>query len=746
MLNVLAVIAVVVAGGFLFGTHLVENDLGQSFCLGAFATGLSGSILLLGYTRISRVSELRRIDKALQASEVRFRTWVEHANDMITVLSPEGIIRFETPSVKRILGYEAHEVVGERLFDRVHPDDVAELKRTFDHVVANPGQVVTNQYRFRHKDGPWRTLEAIRKSVVTGEGMEVVANARDITERREMEDALRVSKERFQDFADTAADYFWETGESLRFTYVSERFEEKTGLAAQAVLGHDRGEVFAANMPDPDRWHKHMELLNQRHSYSDFEIEQRYPDGTIKVFRDSGKPIFGSDNRFIGYRGTGRDVTDSHVLSEKLSYQAGHDMLTGLTNRQHFDERLQRVIDSARVERSEHVLCYLDLDQFKVINDTCGHVAGDGLLRQLAGVLRRKIRRHDSFARLGGDEFGVLMEHCSLDKGKRVAKTLHQAVESFRFSWEGAEFKVGVSIGLVPITSSSATVTEVLSAADSACYIAKDRGRNRIHVYREDDAEVAKRHGEMQWVTRINRALDEDQLVLYYQPIVPLNGRVRTVAGPGEHFEVLLRLRDDERGVVTASEFLPAAERYSLGTRIDQWVVSAVIQWLCEHRQNLEVLKVCSINLSGHSLADEGFPDFVVDRLDPSSVPAGKLCFEITETAAIANLSAATRFMSRLRSMGCQFALDDFGRGLSSFAYLKTLPVDYLKIDGFFAKNVASSPIDRAMVKSIHEVGRVMGKRTIAEYADNENILKELRNIGIDYTQGYGIREPQPLS
>lgn len=744
-LNSLAMVTVVVAIGFLTGTHVVENDIGQSFCLGAFATGLAGSILLLCYTRIARVSERRRIERAISASEARFRTWVEHANDMITVLSADGMIRFETPSVRRILGYEPREIVGERLFDRVHPDDVAELKRSFEYVAANPGQVVTNQYRFQHKNGSWRTLESVGKCVSTDDGKEIVSDARDITDRQEIEDALRASKERFQDFAETAAEYFWETDACLCFTYVSERFQEKTGLVPEAVLGRHRSEVFASNLEDLSQWEAHIEVLDKRLAYSDFEIKQLYPDGTMKVFLESGKPVFEGDNRFVGYRGIGRDVTLSHILSQRLSYQASHDMLTGLINRQYFDERLQRVIDSARNEQSEHVLCYLDLDQFKVINDTCGHVAGDGLLRQLATILKDKVRSRDSIARLGGDEFGVLMEHCSLEQGERVAKMLHEAVEAFRFSWEEAEFKIGVSIGLVPINESSVAVTEVLSAADAACYIAKDRGRNRIHIYRDDDADVAKRHGEMQWVTRINRALDEGQLLLYYQPIVPLTEHHSVASGPGERFEVLLRLRDGEDGVVTASEFLPAAERYSLSARIDQWVVKSVLEWLQEHSEQLDRLHSCSINLSGHSLADEVFPDFVVDQLQTSKVPAEKICFEVTETAAIANLSAATRFMARLKSMGCKFALDDFGSGLSSFAYLKTLPVDYLKIDGFFVKNVASNPIDHAMVKSIHEIARVMGKQTIAEYADDESVLEALRDIGVDYAQGYGVREPHPL-
>jgi diguanylate cyclase (GGDEF)-like protein len=484
------------------------------------------------------------------------------------------------------------------------------------------------------------------------------------------------------------------------------------------------------------------ERLERREPYVDLEIQRRGPDGATRVFRESGKPVFSGDGSFLGYRGTTRDVTDSHVLSQKLSYQASHDALTGLINRRQFDERLERVIDSARHNASRHVLCYLDLDQFKVINDTCGHVAGDHMLRQMSTLLKERVRIRDTVARLGGDEFAVLMEHCTLEQGERVAGALHEAVDQFRFTWNEAEFKVGVSMGLVPIDEASGPITDVLSAADSACYIAKDQGRNRIHVYRKDDIELAKRQGEMQWVGRLNRALDENRLLLYRQPIAPLNG---ASADPGAHFEILLRLREDDEGVITASRFLPAAERYGLGSRLDQWVVRKTFEWLSRQPAGEGAFQLCSINLSGHSLASKTFADFVLDQVQTGRVATDRICFEITETAAIENLGAATRFMGKLAGMGCKFALDDFGSGLSSFAYLKTLPVHFLKIDGFFVSNIASSPIDREMVRSIHEIGRLMGKRTIAEYADKPEVINELRRIGVDYAQGYEIGRPQPL-
>lgn len=429
-------------------------------------------------------------------------------------------------------------------------------------------------------------------------------------------------------------------------------------------------------------------------------------------------------------------------MLEDLEYAASHDALTALVNRQEFERRLQRVLETARAEQVEHALCYLDLDQFKVINDTCGHVAGDELLAQIAMLLRGQVRERDTLARLGGDEFGVLMEHCSLAQAERVAKALREAIEGLRFVWEGRSFDIGVSIGLVSITEFSESIANVLSAADRACYAAKDEGRNRVHVYHEDNAELARRHGEMQWATRIPRALEEHRFHLVSQPIVPLNSGVSR----GEHYEVLIRMEDEEGRIVLPGAFLPAAERYNLSVKIDRWVTGRTLQWLADDPKRLRNLFLCTINLSGHSLGDEAFLQFIIRLFDQSNVPPKKICFEITETATIANLFNATRFMKALKELGCQFALDDFGSGFSSFAYLKSLPVDFLKIDGVFVRDIVDDPINLAMVKSINEIGHAMGKRTIAEHVENDAILEKLLSeIGVDYVQGYGIARPQRL-
>jgi len=386
-------------------------------------------------------------------------------------------------------------------------------------------------------------------------------------------------------------------------------------------------------------------------------------------------------------------------------------------------------------------LCYLDLDQFKVINDTCGHVAGDELLRQLSSLLKKEIRKRDTLARLGGDEFGVLMEHCSLEQARRVALKLRKAVERYRFAWQERSFAVGVSIGLVPITETSMNTIEILKQADAACYAAKDAGRNRIHIYQADDVDLARRSGEMQWVAQINLALEKNHFCLYAQPIIPLTQNDYS----WDHYELLVRMRNEDDSLIPPGAFLPAAERYNLSTRLDTWVVENYLNWLIAHPQHLAQLSQCAINLSGLSLGDEQFLDWLVHRFEQTAVPPDKICFEITETAAIANLSSATMFIKTLKALGCRFALDDFGSGLSSFAYLKTLSVDYLKIDGVFVKGIKNDPIDLAMVKSINDIGKVMGKQTIAEFVENEFILDRLKEIGVDYAQGFYISKPRSI-
>jgi diguanylate cyclase (GGDEF)-like protein/PAS domain S-box-containing protein len=434
------------------------------------------------------------------------------------------------------------------------------------------------------------------------------------------------------------------------------------------------------------------------------------------------------------------DVTEAHDLSEQIAYQASHDTLTGLANRSEFDRHIKELVTLVHADNSEHALCYLDLDQFKVVNDTCGHLAGDELLRQLGDLLRKNLRRHDFVARLGGDEFGVLMYNCTLGEAFQACEKIRDMIRDFHFGWEDRSFTVGVSIGVSSINVTSGNAVDLLKEADAACYAAKDKGRNRVHVFRPDDEELALRHGEMQWVSKIKQGLEQNRFCLYGQPIVPFSEN-----DEGLHFETLIRYRDDKGHIVPPGAFLPAAERYNLVSALDRSVISHLFEWIAKKPNFLENLSICSINLSGVSLSDESMLAFISEQFSLWAIPTHKICFEITETAAIANLSCATKFINHLRERGCSFSLDDFGSGLSSFAYLKNLPVDFLKIDGLFVKDIVDDEVDLAMVRAINEVGHIMGKKTIAEFVENEQIFNLLNELGVDYAQGYGIGKPVPL-
>ena len=464
----------------------------------------------------------------------------------------------------------------------------------------------------------------------------------------------------------------------------------------------------------------------------------------------------GFDGRIIWVRATARlvenenqqnslllvceDVTRTHDLSEKITYQSQHDSLTGLANRSDFDRRVNELVALAHLDNSVHALCYLDLDQFKVVNDTCGHIAGDELLRQLGDLLRKNIRRHDFVARLGGDEFGILMYNCSLDEALQASDKIRFMIRNFQFFWENKSYSIGVSIGVSSISAASGNAEDPLTEADAACYAAKDRGRNRVHVSRPDDEELALRHGEMQWVSKIQEGLEQNRFSLYGQPIVPI-----AINEQGMHFETLVRYRNDQGHIIPPGAFLPAAERYNLAPALDRLVIGNLFEWIAKKPGFLDNLSVCSVNLSGVSLSDETMLAFISEHFKMWAIPTHKICFEITETAAIANLSYATKFIHHLKERGCLFSLDDFGSGLSSFAYLKNLPVDYLKIDGLFVKDIVDDKVDFGMVKAINEVGHIMGKKTIAEFVENEQIFNLLKELGVDYAQGYGLSEPVPL-
>ncbi len=464
-------------------------------------------------------------------------------------------------------------------------------------------------------------------------------------------------------------------------------------------------------------------------------------DGRERIVEDSAAPVRDHDGQVVGAVMVFYDVTLMRDSPHLLSHQATHDSLTSLVNRREFERRLTTLVEKAKNQNSHHVLCYLDLDQFKIVNDTCGHIAGDKLLRQLSFLLKERIREADTLARLGGDEFGVLLDTCQMEPALRVANDLVRIVNDFRFVWNSTTFEISVSIGVVPVTPDSTSPAELLSQADAACYAAKDKGRNRVQVYQPDDAELLQRQGEMRWVPRLREAIDADRFVLYCHPIQPL--------APGldgrRYCETLLRLRDETGAIIPPMAFIPAAERYNLMPTIDRWVIRQTIANFGKHCCGKGPATDCFINLSGASLSERHLFEFIRDQIQMNHMQPESVCFEITETAAVAHLDTAVTFMKQLKEFGCRFALDDFGSGMSSFTYLKNLPVDYIKIGGTFVQNIAHNPSDYAMVDAINRVGHVMGIKTIAEYVENETILEKLREIEVDFAQGFAIARPLPM-
>ncbi len=455
---------------------------------------------------------------------------------------------------------------------------------------------------------------------------------------------------------------------------------------------------------------------------------------------DSAAPIFDRDNNVIGAVLVFHDVTRERRMAHQMTWQATHDSLTGLANRNEFADRLANLLDGVtRDPARQHALLYLDLDQFKVVNDTCGHDAGDELLKQLSRTLRANVPASASLARLGGDEFGILLESVTLEQATEIANRLLQAFADFTFEWEQRRFDVGVSIGMVPIRHDTPGASYVLSAADVACYVAKESGRNRVHIYQDSDINLGERHNEMHWVSRIKEALENNRFVIFRQTITSLNG-----GDPTPHYELLLRMRDQDDNLVPPGAFIPAAERYNLMNAVDRWVIDAAFSYLRVTQQEGDQ-GIYSINLSGNSLNDDALPVYIQRKIAEHRINPGQLCFEVTETAAVFNLEKASHMIKSLKKLGCRFSLDDFGSGLSSFGYLKNLPVDFLKIDGSFVKDMNNDPMNRAIVEAIHQVGHSLSIRTIAEFVETQNIANQLRDIGVDFAQGYYFSKPEPL-
>lgn len=561
--------------------------------------------------------------------------------------------------------------------------------------------------------------------------------------RKDAEDALYHEKERLQVTLHSIGDAVISANARGDLLYINPAAEALTGWSLTGAVGKPYGEVFrlrgpeGAGEPAPDMMAAAIAAA-QALRYPELQLQPLH-GGTVLV-EATASPIKDADGEVQGAVLVFRDVTEQRRLSHEIAYQALHDELTGLGNRRAFEQALDRAFDGTRGTAQHDVVCYLDLDEFKVVNDTCGHTAGDTMLREISGLFAGLLDGQDLLCRIGGDEFGILLAGRSVAAALQLAERLQQALAGYHFVWLEQRFGVGVSIGMVALDSQTESVGALLQAADSACYVAKEAGRNRIHLYAIDDPALAQRYGVMEWVSRIEHALLHDRFELFAQPIVPLQG------GDAQgllHCEILLRIRSEQGELVLPGRFMPAAERYHLAARVDRWVVTHALRWVVAQQDRIGQ---CSINLSGQSLGDAAFTAFVLQALAHADVPCSKLCFEITETAAISNLHTANHFIEALRASGCKISLDDFGSGLSSFAYLRNLPVDVLKIDGQFVRDIDHDPVSLAMVKSIHEIGCLMGKRTVAEFVESPALVGMLQGIGVHYAQGYAVGHPVPLA
>lgn len=688
---------------------------------------------------------IRDRDQALISNQ-RFRSAMDTSNDCIFLIDPEKMQFIDfNQTAETVLGYSREEL------SRLGPHDIKpkldrdELQAFFYSIIDSPSGVDELNTEHRCKDGHTFPVE-VRLSVFRQKDAPplIISVARDITDRKNVETRLFEEKERALVTLQSIGDAVITTDPSGRIEFMNPIAEHLTEWRTGDARGEQLQQVFRiVNETTREQVRNPVERCLREKRIIGLANHTVLISRTGKeiAIEDSAAPIRNAKGEIMGAVLVFHDVSETRGLAEELSWNATHDPLTDLINRHEFEHRLDMAFIDAQQGHRTHALLYIDLDHFKLINDTCGHIAGDNLLHQLSASLVEQIRSFDTLARLGGDEFGLLLINADTAQAQHIADKLHEAIGKFEFIWDSNTFKVSASIGIVEINRSVESGAQLMSHADMACYAAKDAGGNRIHIYQPDDIELAQRKGEMGWVSRINDALATDRFALFAQPIVPINSHS---ANNHSHYELLLRILDEDGKLVLPGNFIPAAERYKLMYQVDRWVIHHALNYYCKHREAFKD-SLLTVNLSGFSLTQETLVDYIREEFHVHNVKPSSFCFEVTETAAISNLGRARDVIQELRELGSAFALDDFGSGLSSFNYLKNLPLDYLKIDGSFVKDILDDHVDASMVDAINKVGHEMGLETIAEYVESAAVMEKLREIGVDYAQGNGVGLPVPL-
>lgn len=677
----------------------------------------------------SKLSAERRSEE-IQQQKSMMEQVISSEPECVKTVARDGTLLDMNPAGLNIIEAEClADVQYASVYDLIAPEDQAAYKHFNERVFL--GEQLSMEYDIIGLQGSRKTVDSHAVPLRDDQGNIVahLAITRDVS-------ALKRSQRELQKFSmavEQCASMVMITDTAGKISYVNPRFSKVTGYAAHECIG-ETPKLLYSGKHSPEFYEDMWRNISRGKEWRG-RVQNRRKNGDLYWASVVISPVTDNEGNILHFLCTQEDVTDSHILSQQLEYQARHCMLTGLINRHEFEGHLEQLLARAKVEKSQHAVLFIDLDQFKQINDACGHTAGDQLLRQMGQLFQENVRHEDLISRIGGDEFAILIESCKADQIEQIAEHLRKTVEEFNFAWEHQTFKVTISVGCVVIDEFSPEMTTVLSQADSSCYQAKDHGRNRVFIH--SDAETDRlRQGEFQWVTKIHQGLESNRFVLYVQEIAALGGEER------EHYEVLIRYIDDDGKVIPPGAFLPPAERYGISPKIDRWVVGEACRLLQEQLENRVSL---SVNLSGLSVNDREFLNHVSDCIEKYKVIPERLCFEITETATIANLTEALTFIREMKALGCRFALDDFGSGLSSFGYLRSLPVDIVKIDGIFVKNIRSNEIDRAMVKSINEIGHLMGKKTVAEFVEDLASAELLAEMGVDYAQGYGIAKPKPI-